>query len=462
MFLVACQTPQPSSKPPVPKDSGATSPGEIKITTERIESGSASADFNFKNVPKAARNDAATAAQFTLVDGTQDPNGGGLEKLHDGQLPRREDQPSQNFFFAQRTDGGRILLDLGKEITIKQVNSYSCHPGSRGPQVYVLFGSDGKGANFNPQPKKGAGPEQCGWKLIAKVDTRQTGADNGGAHGVSISRSTGPIGQYRYLLFDIFRAEDADVFGNTFYSEIDVIDQNGPALEFAEAPAALPRKQEIVEAENAKYKITIDTTETPDLTDWAHKELAPVVQEWCPRLVKMLPSEGFEAPTKLSIAFSADMQGVAATGGNRINCAAKWMRANLKGEAVGSIVHEMAHVVQQYGRRRSNPNATRVPGWLTEGLTDYIRWYKYEPQSHGAEITKRNLARARYDASYRVTANFLNWVTEKYDAELIRKLNAAAREGRYSEALWKELTGNSLQDLGAAWKTDLEKKLGPQ
>ena len=46
----------------------------------------------------------------------------------------------------------------------------------------------------------------------------------GGQYGVSISDSIGAIGSYRYLLFVTSRTEDHDDWGNTFYSEIDVID----------------------------------------------------------------------------------------------------------------------------------------------------------------------------------------------------------------------------------------------
>jgi len=36
-------------------------------------------------------------------------------------------------------------------------------------------------------------------------------------------------------------------------------------------------------------------------------------------------------------------------------------------------------------------------------------------------------------------------------------LNAALREGRYREDLWKEYTGRTLEELGAAWKESLAK-----
>jgi len=145
-----------------------------------------------------------------------------------------------------------------------------------------------------------------------------------------------------------------------------------------------------------------------------------------------------------------------------VQCSAAWMAQNLDGEAKGAIVHELVHVVQQYGRaRRAGSDATHAPGWLTEGIADYIRWFLFEPETHGAEISGRGVARARYDASYRVSGNFLDWVTKTYDKQIVAKLNAAAREGRYSEDLWKEQTGHTLQELGSQWKAALEKSVRP-
>ena len=167
----------------------------------------ASADFKFKTVPAPAKTNAATKATFTIVDGERDENGGDLDALHDGKLPTEEDQPSENFFFNAGTDGGRLLVDLGAALELKQVNTYSWHPGTRGPQVYKLYASDGQGGDFNAKPKRGTDPLKCGWKLIAKVDTRPKTGDGGGQYGVSISDTEGTIGKYRYLLFDMSNTE---------------------------------------------------------------------------------------------------------------------------------------------------------------------------------------------------------------------------------------------------------------
>jgi hypothetical protein len=444
----------------------AVSQAEIRTVTDHNRDQYATSDFKFRSVPSPSRSDAATNAKFVVVEGRRDRNGGDVDKLHDGKVPTEEDQPSESFFFSAGSTGGRLLVDLGRSIDLKQVNTYSWHPDTRGPQVYTLYASDGKADGFNPQPETGTDPEKCGWKLLAKVDTRSKGKqrEDGGQYGVSISDSAGTIGKYRYLLFDISRTEATDPFGNTFFSELDVVDPAGPVVAAVPAtPVAAEPRGEVVEADGGTYQITIDTTEVPDLTQWAHEELAPAVKQWYPKIVKLLPSEGYEAPRKVSITFSKDMRGVAATGGARVRCAADWFRRNLKGEAKGAVVHELVHVVQQYGRaRRTNPNATRTPGWLVEGIADYIRWFLYEPQTHGAEITSRNLARARYDGNYRVSANFLNWVTQTYAQDIVGQLNAAAREGRYHEDLWKKHTGHTLAELGEEWKDSLAKKLGTE
>src|SRR4030095_5727731 len=167
------------------------------------------------------------------------------------------------------------------------------------------------------------------------------------------------------------------------------------------------------------------------------------------------------AATNVTLRFRNDMGGTpASASGGRVNMNSGWFRRELKREARGSVVHELVHVVQSYGRaRRTNPDATRTPGWLVEGIAAYLRWFLYEPENKGAEIHERTLARAKHDASYRITGNFLNWITQHHDKEIVRKLNAAAREGKYTEQLWKDWTGKTLQELGDEWKRANETRL---
>ena len=94
-------------------------------------------------------------------------------------------------------------------------------------------------------------------------------------------------------------------------------------------------------------------------------------------------------------------------------------------------------------------------------MADYVRWFLYEPQSHGADVVyMRHMGKNfRYDDKYRTTANFLNWVTEKYDANIVTEVNAVLREDKYTDDFWKQHTGKTVQELGEEWKKQVTTQL---
>ena len=166
------------------------------------------------------REGARPKASVAILAGTLDSNSASLSALTDGVLPTDEDQPGNNVFFRAGSWGGRIRFDFGGVIDIAEICSYSWHSDSRAPQVYKVFGSDDSDPTFNAEPSAKLDPGASGWKLIAFVDTRLTHGDDGGPYVVSISEN---LGRHRYLLFDVFETESDDPWGNTFYSEIEVI-----------------------------------------------------------------------------------------------------------------------------------------------------------------------------------------------------------------------------------------------
>ena len=198
-------------------------PAQIKITIDHNPSATATSEFKFPRVPSPARDDAASRAKLTLVDGQLDSGGADLNALIDGMLPTSEDEPGANVFFNARSFGGRFRIDLGSAIEIAQVNSYSWHPSARGPQLYKLYVSNGSEPGLDLAPKRGVDPATCGWKFVATVSTIPERGEDGGQYGVSITDQSGSLGKYRYLLFDCWVTEAADDWGNTFYSEIDVV-----------------------------------------------------------------------------------------------------------------------------------------------------------------------------------------------------------------------------------------------
>jgi hypothetical protein len=179
----------------------------------------ATREFKFKNIASPAKDDAATTAKLTLIEGDLDQGAADLSALTDGRLPSDEDEPAANVYFRAGSSGGRFRMDFATPLDIAQVNTYSWHPNSRGPQLYKLYAADGSDPKFNPDPKRGIDPSTCGWKFIALVSTLPDSGDGGGQYAASVS----DVGKYRYLLFDCYVTELYDNWGNTFYSEIDVI-----------------------------------------------------------------------------------------------------------------------------------------------------------------------------------------------------------------------------------------------
>lgn len=191
----------------------------LVVVFDHNPNSTANRDFKFKNIPSPSKTDAATQAKLTLIDGDLDGGSAELAALTDGRLPSDEDEPGSNVYFRAGSTGGRFRMDFGSVINIAQVNSYSWHPNSRGPQLYKLYAADGTDPKLNLDPKRGVDPASCGWKLIALVSTLPNEGEMGGQYGASVT----DVGKYRYLLFDVYVTELYDNFGNTFYSEIDVI-----------------------------------------------------------------------------------------------------------------------------------------------------------------------------------------------------------------------------------------------
>jgi hypothetical protein len=196
---------------------------EVAVTVDHNRGTAATTAFKFARVASPSRDDAASSAKVEVIAGTADRNSALIAALTDGRLPGNEDEPEANLFFRGDSWGGRIRFDLGSIIDVAAVNTYSWHPNTRAPQVYRLYASDGSDPNFNPTPGVKVDLTTCGWREIAFVDTRPKEGDDGGQYAVSIAHTSGSLGRYRYLLFDIFETESDDPWGQTFYSEIDVV-----------------------------------------------------------------------------------------------------------------------------------------------------------------------------------------------------------------------------------------------
>jgi len=196
-------------------------------------------------------------------------------------------------------------------------------------------------------------------------------------------------------------------------------------------------------ARAAPVKVTVDTRDAPDVAEWG-KKAGALAEKWHPIISRLLRSDGHVPPSEVRIVFKKDMKGVAYASGRTITISAKWVTDHP--DDFGMVVHELTHVVQGYKRGG--------PGWLVEGIADYVRFAHYEPKTRVIVNPKK----ASYKDGYRTTAKFLAWAEAQHDRDLVRKLNEALRQGKYNDALFEERTGKKLDRLWADFLAAQEKK----
>jgi hypothetical protein len=154
------------------------------------------------------------------------------------------------------------------------------------------------------------------------------------------------------------------------------------------------------------------------------------------------------AATTVNFEIDTAYKGVAATGGGRIVYNPAYFRK--KPGDIDVVTHEVMHVVQNYGGRRRS-GGTRGPGWLTEGIADFVR-YKFGVDNPGAGWTLPEFKPDQsYTNSYRITARFLVWLENRGNKDLVKKLDASLRARTYTDDIWKKETGKTLDEQWKAY-----------
>jgi hypothetical protein len=214
------------------------------------------------------------------------------------------------------------------------------------------------------------------------------------------------------------------------------------------------------EQKSKSVEFRVDAAKLPEMAQWAEKNVRRPVEKWAGNVVALL--DGKDATWTngvVELVLETGEGGNVAPAwacGGKIFLNMKWA-TSCPQEAAGACVHEFAHVVQDYGPRdgRAIPYAN-TPGWLVEGIADWVRWFNYEGKAGAKRANGNAMRNPKYDGAYNLTASFLDYVARKYKRDVIVKLNKTCREGEYDEGVWKTLTGKDLGTLDMEWK----KKLG--
>src|SRR5262249_51940627 len=150
--------------------------------------------------------------------------------------------------------------------------------------------------------------------------------------------------------------------------------------------------------------------DAPEMKDWA-EEAARTCERAYQLINEELKSDGYRPPTLVPLALKSGYAGIAMTSRGRITASGNYFQARPDG--AGAWGRVTVCVVQNY-QGRDNPR------WLVEAVADYIRFFKFEP----GRLEPPTPELARCTGGSQVAAAFLDYLTRKYDREVIRRLNA--------------------------------------
>ncbi len=192
--------------------------------------------------------------------------------------------------------------------------------------------------------------------------------------------------------------------------------------------------------------ISVDASEAPDLLEWGNctRDLA---NRWFPHLTELLSTQDAKYPKSFRFKFRLKQDAPAYCTGDQISVSAPYVRAHPKD--VGMLIHEITHLVQSY------PDIKVDTGWLVEGIADYVRWWRFEPEAPRSRI---DFTKATYHDAYRTTAAWLAWVSQKYDSRLVPALDLNLRRAEDPMPTFEKITGKGAQALWDEFRLSMEKR----
>jgi basic secretory peptidase family protein len=148
---------------------------------------------------------------------------------------------------------------------------------------------------------------------------------------------------------------------------------------------------------------------------------------------------------RVTIIIDPDYKGVAATNNGIVRINPEWMHKHP--QDIDVVTHEVMHIVQAY------PN-NAGPGWITEGIADYVRnEFGVNNEKSGWKLPEYN-NKQKYTDAYRVAARFFIYLTSNYDKKLVRKLDSAMRNKKYTPGFWEKETGKTIDELWKAYASN--------
>jgi hypothetical protein len=217
-------------------------------------------------------------------------------------------------------------------------------------------------------------------------------------------------------------------------------------------------------ADQLAVRSLVDASCPADMRDYAiaTNDLFAV---WVPKINEILYGADHKPPFEdILIVFEPGIRVPAFASRNQIHADCAYIKV-MKDDYRGMLVHEVTHVVQSY------PTGQTGAGWVVEGIADYIR-HKYfekdisatlrldgegrlygygdaEPYFQSLQKNHVDLSDKGYLKSYTVASTFLFWLESNKNPRIVRELNLALSQDRYSPERFQQLCGTPLDALWA-------------
>ena len=193
--------------------------------------------------------------------------------------------------------------------------------------------------------------------------------------------------------------------------------------------------------------LTVDTEGCEDLKPRIQEMSQFYFVNW-PKIAKLIDAPIERTPKHLFLSFKKSMGFPAYVSGTSMVIEGDHLRRQPK-DTLGVFTHELTHFVQSY------PPGT--PVWFSEGTADYVR-FEFLPDSKWARRVSAHTDRSKPLGAYWDSTAFLIWIEKTYAPKAVAVVSRLSREGKYSDEIWKKLTGKSLKKLTAEYKKTSFKK----
>ncbi|BDS08591.1 hypothetical protein NT6N_36310 [Oceaniferula spumae] len=172
-------------------------------------------------------------------------------------------------------------------------------------------------------------------------------------------------------------------------------------------------------------------------------EMASIYFDVWPKLITMLGAPAEHTHRDVVIRFEKKMDHPAHASGNVITISAEHLERD-PADTKGVFVHELTHVIQRY--------PVGQPSWFIEGAADYTR-FKLHTTDRWAKWNRTHVDHSKPFGHYWHSAAFLLYLDETYQKPVMQTVSKALRSNKYQETIWKEITGKTLEQLAADYKS---------